>query len=797
MDSLFAQMAHPINLAKRLKRKTVILLAAVCWLAFVNYWLYVYRNNDVHSDSAASSIYFDEGRTEPDKPVEDVNDANKSKGSELINHFLFKTLQGNSGVLDTRGYDSHSTVYDKIFADHDVNSVLANLDFRQRCDLYFLNLYASDPNWKINPKEDLPVPNRDHYDFDRFRGDVMGKVKEEIAKEKNIDKDAVPEDRELEDKINEKYKEMWAITHKTEQKSTDYVSHFRIFNKCFITADDHQQQVKTTRYVAKQKKLLNSIDKSQDHKGIDPFRISADEARVDTTSFDSCSQLESRIYPWLSTSYPLFERWDGKIHMTPPIMSKYVHDRNVLKHTNEKAWANRNAGAEYHSKLTGGKACFLNKLKNSLNGRGIVMSIGDKHVDDTVRLIRLLRALGNKYPIQIVYNDDISTDTKKKIVTAARNLDMTPPSSYSKVSEYLTDDYLSQGKLPPQEVWFVNAHSVIQDEYKGKFHGFSNKFLAMLFNSFEEYILIDADTIMVQNPDFYFNFKGYIEKGAFFFKDRTAPQFRQTSDGVFFKKISPSLVDSAMFDIPIITKHTLEREYFDGMTHYMESGLLVIDRNRHFNSVLMMIQMNFMNPVTTRSYGDKEIIWLAFVVNGDEEYHFNKYFAAAIGSLTPDEQRLNGEGKTRISKEICSAHPGHLSEEDGSLVWFNSGYHTCGQLDRINYEEEAKKQLRFKQYKTAEQFKVFYESPLEITHAIVPPFKNKLETLCENTIDEPKEGWIMDHGYCHSYLWCAYSQIGGPTKDNEDNTQVGKVFTFSKKASELFKFYGDVWVGTE
>ena len=55
----------------------------------------------------------------------------------------------------------------------------------------------------------------------------------------------------------------------------------------------------------------------------------------------------------------------------------------------------------------------------------------------------------------------------------------------------------------------------------------------------------------------------------------------------------------------------------------------------------------------------------------------------------------------------------------------------------------------------------------------------------------------MDRDYCYSYMWCAYSRIGGPTKDDTDNTQEGQVFKFEKKDTELLKFYGDVWVGME
>ena len=57
---------------------------------------------------------------------------------------------------------------------------------------------------------------------------------------------------------------------------------------------------------------------------------------------------------------------------------------------------------------------FLNRLKQKCNGRGLVLSISDLHVDVTVRLIHLLRALNNRYPIQIVYYDNLSKETKEK-----------------------------------------------------------------------------------------------------------------------------------------------------------------------------------------------------------------------------------------------------------------------------------------------------------------------------------------------------------------------------------------------
>ena len=50
-----------------------------------------------------------------------------------------------------------------------------------------------------------------------------------------------------------------------------------------------------------------------------------------------------------------------------------------------------------------------------------------------------------------------------------------------------------------------------------------------------------------------------------------------------------------MFNIPIMTSYTLNRSFFKGLFHYMESGLVVLNRDMHYSSFLTMVQMNFLN----------------------------------------------------------------------------------------------------------------------------------------------------------------------------------------------------------
>lgn len=762
----------------KVNRKIIIYSTLGIWLILVNIWLFNYK-----SSVKVTSIYDDEITT----PKPKLNQDGKTINLDLRNNELVRSVLKKLNIKDERKLDGHSIIYDKLLQNHDLSTIL-NLDFNERCDLFFKNLYLHDTNWFLDPNEDFPLDHRHQFEFESFKKSVTNEIKEKYAEKHGIDKNNVQINDEVERMIKDAYDAFWYKTMDVEQRVIDNLSTLRIFNKCYVTNDN-------TFQINKNKKLIKS-EKSLASKNI--FNLTPDERLINTKSFNSCNEIESRVYKWLSFAYPIFERWTGDQLSSPPDMKKYIDYPEVFKTTNSKFKGT--TGKPIKSEFTNNEPCFLNQFKNRMNGKGLVLSISDKHVDDTVKLIHLLRALNNHYPIQIVYYDSLSSDLKRKIVNAARNKMVDLPQSFLKVKHHFPKDYFNEkdGGLPKQEVWFVNAYNAIHINYRDKFKKFASKFLAALFNSFEEYMLIDADTVLVQNPEFFFNLKNYVSKGAYFYKDRTAAEFRPVSDGMFFQKITPSVIDKVMFDMPIITSYTTNREFFDGMGHYMESGLVLINRHLHFNSVLAMVQLNFYNPARTRVYGDKELFWLGFAANGDEDYHFNKFFVAAIGTQTPQTDRLTSDGKLKISREICSAHPGHINGEDGkSLIWFNSGYKFCGQSEKINYEDEVQKQNRLKFLKDPGEMRKYYENAIPLKHAIIPPFKTKTETLCENVIEEPKEGWKMDRDYCNSYLWCAYSSIGGLTKDGGDNTQVGQFFEFDDESVELFKYYGDVWVGNE
>ncbi|KAG5417740.1 MNN13 [Candida metapsilosis] len=785
---------------------------------------------------------------------------------DFKNTTIYQSLLDDYNI--SKQIDFHSTVYDSIFQHHSVDSVLGNLNFKQRCDLYFKHIFLNNPNWIFDPNENFNVVWGAPYEvYKKMHKEELernyvkhlqekqqqlhnGQIKAEpsevelhlkLQKLQRIEhqkelalkqsktqsdkqkqqqkqkqdqqqqqqqqqqgKQNVPvqpqnQDGPLKSSLNARdvsasqfietadYKEFqrqsymkWK-SHEMDQKIVDNISVLRLYNKCYITNDESKQQQSTKQFIKDQKVIVQQID--DDKAQIPKFIASDPEKRIADVEFSEVFQ--RRVYPWLSYELPIFERWTGDMYDAPPNYRQILDDpTQPLAKSSSSSSANN----------------FLKNFKNSCQGRGIVLSIADKHVEYTVSLIHLLRALNNKLPIQIVYFDNLSDETKKQIVTAAREDFSHLPQSFQKVSHLFPQDYLdpkSKG-LPKQEIWFVNTASVINERYKMKFGGFANKLLATFFNSFNEMMIIDADTVMMQNPAKYFQLQGYKNTGTFFFRDRAVIQNRALSDGRFLHKVSQSTVDSLMFDVPLLSDYTLRRDYFRGLLHTMESGMVLIDRQLHFNSILMVVHMNFMHPLKRLSYGDKELYWLGFALAGDENYHFNQLGAAAIGEMTNPHDRPRPDGTFHNSKELCSPHPGHISEENNhTLLWINSGFRFCHQAPMVNFNKEITYGTRLKFLpQTIEAFKTFYYSPLRIKTAIVPPQDPDIRHRT-NIQDEPTHGWLMDQQYCQKYLWCAYSVIGGKVNEFEDNTLEGLVIEYSANERAMFDYLGDIWIGME
>ncbi|CAK9441460.1 uncharacterized protein LODBEIA_P53280 [Lodderomyces beijingensis] len=699
-------------------------------------------------------------------------------GNEFTNNSMYLRLKEAYNSSEEVGL-RYSSIYDDIFQNHEFESVIGNLDFRQRCNLFFRNVFIKNHNWVFNPNQNFEVGLGK--EFERYQSNNAAKLQAAF--------DKANEGRSVEDykgKFSEFKKQAFQELKQAEveQRVVNELAVFRLYNKCYVTDNDPLQNRKTDAFISEQKLLIN--DDAELKSKVVPFEQTKKEQLV--TNGNTLPNLDHRIYPWLSFDLPVYERWTGQIYRDIPDFSQILKDKSQPPKSGSSKSAQSTA--------------FFKRFKSQCNGKGIVLSFANQHTDTAVNLIRLLRALKNTLPIQIVYFDNLNDDSKRKIVTAARENFSYLPQSFDKISQYLPKDYLdptSKG-LPKQEVWFVNTATSINPNFKDKFGGYANKLLATLFNSFNEFMLVDADTALLHSPESFFQLQGYKETGTFFFKDRSILQRRNENDSRMFKRISQSAVDKIMFDIDPMTNRTFNGNFFQDLYHQMESGVVLFNRQQHFNSILMVVHINFLSIIRKKSWGDKELYWLGFAFNGDENYHFNSHGAAAIGEVTNPSDRKRPDGTHHRSQELCSPHPGHISEEDNhTLLWINSGFRYCHQADIINYDVESKlgRKLKFLD-STAAAFKEYYHSPLRIKHAVVPPRGERLQNM-ENKNDEPSLGWAVEREYCKEYMWCAYSSIGGITDidTGAENTMEGLLITYTEKEQAFFDYYGDIWIGVE
>jgi alpha 1,3-mannosyltransferase len=188
--------------------------------------------------------------------------------------------------------------------------------------------------------------------------------------------------------------------------------------------------------------------------------------------------------------------------------------------------------------------------------------------------------------------------------------------------------------------------------------------MAMLLSSFREAILIDADVVFLADPTILLSDPDFMRLGALFFRDRL---LSPTSRASFIAKSLPSPLS------PNILRSN--RWWLGKSGHMQESGVVVVDKWRHFVALLLTTRLNGPDRdgndaiqkkgVYQMMYGDKETYWLSWEMAGDSDYAFYNGRAGQIGVLTPSNTKDGLEGEEMCGKQLL-----HISRE-GRPLWFN------------------------------------------------------------------------------------------------------------------------------
>lgn len=532
----------------------------------------------------------------------------------------------------------------------------------------------------------------------------------------------------------------------------------------------------------------------------------------DTKDIVDCSVLQQKLFPWQTGNSPVFERWNGEIHTDfPSIVPEkksdsvnfyvtqnhegYLFNEDEVELPNQNEQQERKAEKKPEAEAPRGKHhdCFVNDLHLNYRGKGIVFTASDKYVSDLLSLIKVLRAFNNKLPIQIIHKGDLSRNSRDRIINVAREK-LELPYSYHKVSSTVSSEFSKQ------DVWFVNVEKCITSKYSKHFEHFANKLLASFFNSFQEMILMDTDVIPLINPVDFFHTKQYNKSGTYFFKDREQFELQKAGDPEFFSRILPLKADEYLFGIPGPTNKTLENRFFKyKYLHFMEAGLVVLNKTQHLTGLLATIQLQLFEPSATRVWGDKELFWLGLVVAGDENYEFNRDSAYAVGELSADNLRFSRASK--YFKEVCSSHPGHVNE-DGQLLWLNSGFKNCKNLDTYEMDSKSNKLRKLFGIKKnpvllQKKLKYYYNLPTRINFGILPTVDMRLYRLsvAKGTQISVERSW-KKRLECLGYLWCGYisNDENIITDENYSLQYRGKIIEFDDNTKSISEFLGDLWI---
>lgn len=454
-----------------------------------------------------------------------------------------------------------------------------------------------------------------------------------------------------------------------------------------------------------------------------------------------CSAISKKLFPWLTGETPKFRSYDKKL---------------VEKKIDPYSDAN--------SQLANN--CFIKMLQSKMKGRGIVFTTNDSLVPELAAILSILRLTGNTYPIQIFHNNDLSIESIKIINNIANDPIMKLPKS------------IPEFKVPKKpvtlDITYVDVSNTISFTFKKYYSHFGMKLLAYLFNSFEEMIMLDTDTVIVEPLETFFNSPEYLQNHAYFFKDRDANSFLYEGIVDYFKSYLNYDHEMHYLGLPKVDDKVLNNRFFGGMArHFMESGLFVINKKEKFDGVVASLLLQMFKLFSGSLHGEKEFIWLGQEIMG-QPYAFNSNPAIAIGELSSD--------KGLVSHELCSTHPAHITK-DYNLLWFNSGFLTCKKPESyykdINYERNQQKSLI--------ELKKEYLSPLHITHGLIPP---PAEFSVNMKNGEPTRGWAMT-SECSNYLWCSYDIIGG---GKNPSIPQGSVISFHENDIKKWDYLGRLWV---
>lgn len=398
---------------------------------------------------------------------------------------------------------------------------------------------------------------------------------------------------------------------------------------------------------------------------------------------------------------------------------------------------------------------FWSYWREYAQGKGIVITLAERTKPLFFKQIKVLEHMGNKLPIQVVTK---GTEFSKGFI--------------SELSKFV--------KTTNQQIYLVDCAPLLDTTFAGEFiNNVVNKWLAVIFNTFEEIILLDVDAVPFIPLEQFLEDPKYKSTGMLLYKDRNMPNEHTFSYCIhMLAEVEPSYQEDKLLKskLKFLRKQksfdeseeasVYQNFFHDMLLHHVDSGLVVINKSSNLNGLIFSFMLHLDGKMQRCVYGDKEIFWLGQLYAG-ETYSIHPVDGGIVGPVT---ETLN-EDNSQTTYQICGAQIAHSSEH-GELLWTNGGLQTCKIIDSAANDFENNYNYFEDRYGTIEELQNLYDSPLRIEGVIVP-----------NINQNP---WIQLLE-CAKYTYCATATSGAMSKKGDHMIQ------FDKRMSQRLTNIAKIW----
>ncbi|KAE8447842.1 hypothetical protein EG329_010071 [Mollisiaceae sp. DMI_Dod_QoI] len=277
--------------------------------------------------------------------------------------------------------------------------------------------------------------------------------------------------------------------------------------------------------------------------------------------------------------------------------------------------------------------------------RGIVIPVGSKDFRYAYHLVLNIRTvLQSKLPIQVVYagDDDLPSLMREKFLVMGEDIN------------------------------FLNILQILDNKSMGLGKDWAIKAFAVLASTFEQVILLDADSIFFKKPEVLFEQTGYKETGALFFHDRLLWQHGFQERHKWWKEQMEHQEPSETL--------LKSKVWMDDYAEEADSGVVVLDKSK-LPVFMGLLHVGWQNMKIIREevtykmmYGDKESWWFGLELCS-VHYAFEKHYGAVLGVLR------SNDGKS----DVCGFTIAHVDEND-HLLWENGSLLKNKAVDKTEFQ---------------------------------------------------------------------------------------------------------------